>query len=76
MKSDMDDAIREAHSYEDFVSLMQTKGYEVKGETFGDNALKYLSFLLQGRYVLHVLLKRILAWDIRKKQSESELKNV
>ena len=37
MKSDMDNAIREAHSYEDFISRMQTKGYEVKGETFGDN---------------------------------------
>ena len=49
MKSDMDDAIREAHSYEDFVSLMQTKGYEVKGETFGDNALKYLSFSASGQ---------------------------
>ena len=32
MKSDMDSAIREAHSYEDFISRMQTKGYEVKGE--------------------------------------------
>ncbi len=49
MKSDMDDAIREAHSYEDFISRMQTKGYEVKGETFGDNALKYLSFSASGQ---------------------------
>ena len=49
MKSDMDDAIREAHSYEDFISRMQTKGYEVKGETFGDNALKYLSFCALGQ---------------------------
>lgn len=49
MKSDMDNAIREAHSYEDFISRMQTKGYEVKGETFGDNALKYLSFSASGQ---------------------------
>ncbi len=49
MKSDMDDAIREAHSYEDFISRMQTKGYVVKGETFGDNALKYLSFSASGQ---------------------------
>ncbi|MEY8434065.1 relaxase/mobilization nuclease domain-containing protein [Lachnospiraceae bacterium 48-42] len=49
MKSDMDNAIREAHSYEDFISWMQTKGYEVKGETFGDNALKYLSFCVLGQ---------------------------
>ena len=49
MKSDMENAIREAHSYEDFISRMQTKGYEVKGETFGDNALKYLSFSASGQ---------------------------
>ena len=49
MKYDMDNAIREAHSYEDFISWMQTKGYEVKGETFGDNALKYLSFCPLGQ---------------------------
>jgi hypothetical protein len=49
MKYDMDNAIREAHSYEDFISWMQTKGYEVKGETFGDNALKYLSFSASGQ---------------------------
>ena len=49
MKSDMDNAIREAHSYEDFISRMQTKGYVVKGETFGDNALKYLSFSASGQ---------------------------
>ena len=44
MKSDMDDAIREAYSFDDFICRMQSKGYKVKGETFGDNALKYLSF--------------------------------
>jgi len=49
MKSDMDNAIREAHSYEDFISRMQTKGYEVKGEIFGNNALKYLSFCALGQ---------------------------
>ena len=55
MKSDMDNAIRETYSYEDFISWMQTKGYEVKGETFGDNALKYLSFCALGqRQFTHV----------------------
>ncbi len=49
MKSDMDDAIREAHSYEDFISRMRLKGYVVKGETFGDKALKYLSFSASGQ---------------------------
>ena len=49
MKSDMENAIREAHSYQDFIGQMQTKGYEVKGETFGDKALKYLSFCALGQ---------------------------
>ena len=49
MKSDMDDSIREAHSYEDFINRMRLKGYAVKGETFGDNALKYLSFSASGQ---------------------------
>ena len=49
MKSDMDVAIREAYSYEDFICRMQAKGYTVKGETFGDNALKYLSFSALGQ---------------------------
>lgn len=49
MKHDMDNAVREAYSYDDFISRMQTKGYEVKGETFGDNALKYLSFCALGQ---------------------------
>lgn len=49
MKYDMDNAVREAHSYDDFICRMQTKGYEIKGETFGDNALKYLSFCALGQ---------------------------
>ena len=49
MKSDMDDSICEAHSYEDFINRMRLKGYAVKGETFGDNALKYLSFSASGQ---------------------------
>ena len=49
MKSDMDVCIREAQSYEDFISRMRSKGYAVKGETFGDNALKYLSFSALGQ---------------------------
>lgn len=49
MKSDMDEAIREACSYGHFISRMRSKGYTVKGETFGDNALKYLSFSASGQ---------------------------
>ena len=49
MKYDMDFAIREAHSYEDFIRQMKVKGYEVKGETFGEGSLKYLSFSVSGQ---------------------------
>lgn len=49
MKSDIDACICEAHSYEDFICQMKSKGYAVKGETFGDNALKYLSFSASGQ---------------------------
>ncbi len=49
MKSDMDACIREAQSYEDFICRMIAKGYAVKGGTFGDNALKYLSFSASGQ---------------------------
>ena len=49
MKSDMNVAIREAHSYDDFICRMRSKGYAVKGEAFGDKALKYLSFSASGQ---------------------------
>ena len=49
MKSDMDDAIRKAYNFDDFICRMRSKGYAVKGETFGDNALKYLSFCASGQ---------------------------
>lgn len=36
-------------SYEEFLHLMRTKGYTIKGETLGENAPKYISFLPPGR---------------------------
>lgn len=33
-----------AETYEDCIALIHAKGYEIKGETFEDNALKYSSF--------------------------------
>ncbi len=49
MKSDMNDAICKASSFDDFICRMKSKGYAVKGETFGDDALKYLSFSASGQ---------------------------
>ncbi|MCM1376402.1 MAG: relaxase/mobilization nuclease domain-containing protein [Muribaculum sp.] len=44
LKSDIDEAIKNAATYEDCIELIRAKGYEVKGEGFGENALKYISF--------------------------------
>ena len=43
LKSDIDEAIKNAASYEDCIELIRAKGYEVKGETFGKNAHKFIS---------------------------------
>ncbi|MCI8820886.1 MAG: relaxase/mobilization nuclease domain-containing protein [Clostridia bacterium] len=43
LKSDIDEAIKNAASYEDCIELIRAKGYEVKGETFGENAHKFIS---------------------------------
>ena len=36
--------IKSASTYEEFLLLMRTKGYEIKGETFEEGAAKYISF--------------------------------
>lgn len=37
-------AIQNADTYEQCMELIRAKGYEIKGETIGENALKYISF--------------------------------
>ncbi|MDE7444248.1 MAG: relaxase/mobilization nuclease domain-containing protein [Lachnospiraceae bacterium] len=44
LKNHIDEAIQQAENYEDFCALIQAKGYEIKGEAFGDKALKYIAF--------------------------------
>lgn len=44
LKADIDEAIKTAATYEDCIELIRAKGYEVKGETFGENAHKFISF--------------------------------
>ena len=36
--------IKSASTYEEFLLLMRAKGYEIKGETFEEEAAKYISF--------------------------------
>ena len=42
-------SIKSASTYEEFLLLMRAKGYEIKGEEFGENTPKYISFRLLGK---------------------------
>ena len=44
LKADIDEAIKIAATYEDWIELIRAKGYEVKGEDFGEKAHKFISF--------------------------------
>ena len=44
LKAGIDEAIKTAATYEDCIALIRAKGYEVKGETFGENAHRFISF--------------------------------
>ncbi len=44
LKSNIDEAIKNAATYEDCIDLIRAKGYEIKGETFGENSHKFISF--------------------------------
>ena len=44
LKADINEAIKNATTYEDCIELIRAKGYEVKGEDFGEKAHKFISF--------------------------------
>jgi len=44
LKADIDGAIKSAATYEDCIELIRAKGYEIKGEDFGEKAHKFISF--------------------------------
>ena len=44
LKTDIDEAIKNAATYKDCIDLIRAKGYEIKGETFGENSHKFISF--------------------------------
>ena len=44
LKADIDEAIKNAATYEDCIELIRAKGYEVKGEDFGEKAHKFIAF--------------------------------
>ncbi len=53
LQSDINLTIRSSSTYDEFLLLMRAKGYEIKGETFGENAPKYISFhsLNQNKFI-------------------------
>ena len=44
LQADIDEAIKNAATYEDCIELIRAKGYEVKGEDFSEKAHKFVSF--------------------------------
>ena len=44
VKKDINECIRLAKTYEEFLLLMKDKGYEIRGETFGEGSAKYITF--------------------------------
>ncbi len=49
VKKDINECIKKALSYEEFLRLMKDKGYEINGETFGEGSAKYISFRPYGK---------------------------
>ena len=49
LKDDINECIKEAKTYEDFLRLIREKGYKVTGEEIGDPKAKYIKFLAPGQ---------------------------
>ena len=49
LKKDIDEAVRQSRTYEEFLSLMRQKGYEIKDSEIGGNAHKYIAFRAPGQ---------------------------
>lgn len=48
LRRDINDAVKSADTYDEFLRLMRAKGYGIKGESLDENAPKYISFLPSG----------------------------
>ena len=49
IRKDINAAIKSSSTYEEFLLLMRAKGYEIKGESSGEDAPKYISFRPLGK---------------------------
>jgi len=50
LRKDIRHAIKSSSTYDEFLLLMRAKGYEIKGENFGEEARKYISFRHSNQY--------------------------
>ena len=73
VKADIDEAIKNAATYEDCIDLLRAKGYEIKGETIvteggsgGENSHKFISFRPLDRSVLSVEAQSLWVLNIPK----------
>ena len=48
LRRDINECIKQSHTYEDFIRLMLAKGYEIKDSDFGEEAHKYIGFRAPG----------------------------
>ena len=49
IRNDIDEVIKTAGTYEEFLILIKDRGYEIKGEDFGEGSLKYIAFKAPGQ---------------------------
>ena len=49
IRKDINAAIKSSSTYEEFLLLMRAKGYEITGETFGEDDPKFISFRPLGK---------------------------
>ncbi|MDD2979298.1 MAG: relaxase/mobilization nuclease domain-containing protein [Hespellia sp.] len=49
LRKDINQSIKAASTYDDFLALMKAKGYEIKGESLDESGSKYISFRPLGR---------------------------
>lgn len=49
LKSDINETIKQAHTYDEFIDLMKSKGYEIKDAEISPEAHKYIGFRAPGQ---------------------------
>ncbi|MCR5586424.1 MAG: relaxase/mobilization nuclease domain-containing protein [Lachnospiraceae bacterium] len=71
LRNDIDECIKISNSYDHFVELIKAKGYEVKGQDFGEGSAKYIAFRpLEGKQFV-----RGSARSLGPEYSKEEIKN-